>query len=117
MHPKQLLSAIACSLLVFTAAPCHAHDEAATTSLGRRKLAFLIPNLYGPAGLTLPNPTHQAHFDSSFQQNFGPLNTAIASQLTSLPIPSPASGLVYSFDKALGVYTRSARSFGPILAE
>jgi hypothetical protein len=99
--------------------PAFSYDEAApaNTNLGRRKLAFLIPNLYGPAGLTLPNPTHQAHFDSSFQKNFGPFNTAIASQLTSLPIPSPASGLTYTFDKTLGVYTRSARSFGPILSE
>ena len=108
--------------LVSTAAVClaggaYSHDDAATTVSGRRKLAFLIPNLYGPTGLTLPNPTHQAHFDSSFQANFGPFNTAIASQLTSLPIPSPASGLTYTFDKNLGVYSRSAKSFGPILAE
>src|SRR5687768_9091419 len=87
--------------------PVYSHDEVSSaTTLGRRKLAFLIPNLFGPTGLTLPNPTHQAHFDSSFQANFGPFNTAIASQLTSLPIPSPASGLVYTFDKTLGVYTR-----------
>ena len=118
MHLKQILRAVACMLFFFIAASAHdTEDPAVTTTLGRRKLAFLIPNLYGPTGLTLPNPTHQAHFDSSFQRNFGPLNTAIATQLTSLPIPSPASGLVYSFDKALGVYTRSARSFGPILSE
>jgi hypothetical protein len=118
MNRKQFSAIALVSLLVFLASPCQADDlPSGSTTLGRRKLAFLIPNLYGPTGLTLPNPTHQAHFDSSFQQNFGPLNTAIASQLTSLPIPSPASGLVYSFDKALGVYSRSARSFGPILAE
>ena len=56
------------------------------------KLAFLIPDLYGPGGLTLPNPDHEAHFDSSFQQNFGPFNSAVASQLSALPIPSSASG-------------------------
>jgi hypothetical protein len=81
------------------------------------KLAFLIPNLYGPNGLLLPNPNHEAHFDSDFQANFGPFNTAIGSQLTSLPLPSPASGFTYTFDPSLGVYTRSAQSFGPILAE
>jgi hypothetical protein len=111
-----ILAAVLC---VEGAIPGLAHDEvsAGGVNSGRRKLAFLIPNLYGPSGLTLPNPTHQAHFDSSFQQNFGPFNTAIASQLTSLPIPSPASGLTYTFDRSLGVYSRSARSFGPILAE
>ncbi len=81
------------------------------------KLAFLIPDLFGPEGLLLPNPTHEAHFESDFQANFGPFNTAIGTQLTSLPLPSPASGFTYTFDPALGVYNRSAQSFGPILAE
>ncbi len=81
------------------------------------KLAFVIPNLYGLDGLRLPNPDHEAHFNSAFQGNFGPLNAAIATQLTSLPIPSPASGFTYSFDPQLGIYDRSAASFGPILAE
>jgi hypothetical protein len=54
---------------------------------------------------------------SDFQANFSPLNTAIATQLTLLPIPSLASGFTYSFDRGAGVYTRSAQSFGPILSE
>lgn len=95
-----------------------AHDEATQSSnVNIRKLAYLIPNLFGPQGLVLPNPTHEAHFQSAFQSNFGPFNTAIAIQLTSLPIPSPASGFTYQFDKSTGAYTRSAQSFGPILAE
>jgi hypothetical protein len=81
------------------------------------KLAFAIPKLFGPDGLTLPNPNHLAHFDSDFQANFGPFDSAIGSQLTSLPLPSPASGFTYTFDPALGIYTRSAQSYGPILAE
>src|SRR5437667_911111 len=90
---------------------------AAQSGSQNRKLALIIPNLYGDQGLTLNNPTHFAHFDSDFQANFVPFNTALASQLTSLPIPSPASGFTYTFDKSLGVYTRSAQSLGPILAE
>lgn len=89
----------------------------AQTPMAAAKLAFLIPDLYGPGGLTLPNPDHEAHFDSSFQQNFGPFNTAVASQLSSLPLPSSASGFTYTFDPVLGVYNRSADSFGPILTE
>lgn len=81
------------------------------------KLTYLIPQLFGSDGLTLPNPNHLAHFDSDFQANFVPFNTAIGNQLTSLPLPSPASGFTYMFDSSLGVYTRSAQSFGPILAE
>ena len=98
-------------------APAVAHDELSPTQVGRRKLAFSIPYLYGSTGLTLPNLEHEAHFDSAFQNNFGPFNSAIGSQLSNLPIPSPASGFTYSFDKSLGVYTRSAQSFGPVLAE
>lgn len=96
--------------------PVAGADVMATANRGE-KLAFIIPNLFGQDGLTLPNPTHNAHFDSAFQANFIPFNTAIAGQLTSLPIPSPASGFTYSFDKSLGVYTSSTQSFGPILAE
>jgi hypothetical protein len=105
--------------LVALAGPTAWADGTVTSSgnVSRSKLAFLIPNLFGPEGLTLPNPNHEAHFDSAFQANFGPFNTAVASQLTSLPIPSPASGFTYTFDRSLGTYTRSAQSFGPILTE
>jgi hypothetical protein len=91
------------------------HAQTAQSSSG--KLAFLIPGLFGPDGLLLPNPKHEAHFESDFQANFGPFNTAIGSQLTSLPLPSTASGFTYTFDSALGVYTRSAQSYGPLMAE
>ncbi|MGH9630090.1 MAG: hypothetical protein ACRD7E_17375, partial [Bryobacteraceae bacterium] len=108
----------AAALLLSNTALAHGPEASESShSGGRRKLAFIITSLYGTGGLTLPNPVHEAHFDSAFQANFGPFNTAIASQLTSLPIPSPASGFTYTFDKSLGVYTRSAQSFGPILAE
>lgn len=36
---------------------------------------------------------------------------------TSQPIPSPASGFVYTFDPSAGAYVRSSQSFGPILSE
>lgn len=102
-------------VLICLSSAALAQTQTSTSSAG--KLAFLIPKLFGPDGLTLPNPKHLAHFDSDFQNNFGPFNSAIGSQLTSLPLPSPASGFTYSFDPDLGVYTRSAQSYGPILAE
>src|ERR1700704_1962253 len=102
------------SLVVFLA--CTLRAFAADPAQGL-KLANLIPNLYGPNGLTLPNPNHEAHFDSAFRSNFAPMNAALGSQLTSLPIPSPASGFTYIFDDSIGALTRSTNSFGPILAE
>ena len=85
------------------------------------KLAFVIPNLYGPGGLRLDNPDHDSHFVSSSSQTSGPLNsglsTAMARQLTSLPIASPASGFTYTLHPTLGVPVRSAQTFGSILTE
>jgi len=96
----------------------------APASRGDDKLAFLIPHLYGPTGLVvdsearLPNgQTHSAHFNSAFQAEFTQFNVAIASQLTGLPIPTPASGFTYTLDPGLGLFTRSTKSFGPILAD
>lgn len=108
MGPKIRTAAIVIMYLASLWAPLDAQE---------RKLAFVIPQLYGPEGLTLDNETHRAHFDSSFRENFSPFNSALASQLTSLPLPSTAAGFTYSYDPTLGIYNRSAQSFGPILAE
>jgi hypothetical protein len=87
-------------------------------------LALLIPNLYGPRGLIVDSEallpdgsTHSAHFNSAFQAEFTQFNISLASQLASVPLPSPASGFTYELDPALGVFKRSTQSFGPILAE
>jgi len=89
------------------------------------KLGLLIPTLYGPGGLTvdsvkpLPpnNELHTAHFNGSFQARFTQFNIALATTLSALPLPSPASGFTYNYDPASGGYTLSTQSFGPILAE
>jgi hypothetical protein len=89
-----------------------------------KDLVTLIPNLYGPRGLIVDTDAplaggvdHSAHFNSSFQSEFTQINVSIATQLLTLPLPSPASGFTYGFDPKLGVFTRSTQSFGPILAE
>ena len=61
--------------------------------------------------------THSAHFNSRFQSDFTQFNTALASQIVNVPLPSPASGFTYEFDASLGVFARTTQSFGPILAE
>ncbi len=82
-----------------------------------RALGCVVRNLYGPGGLTLPNPTHRAHFSNESQANLTPLNAALGTQLTLLPLASPASGYTFTFDPAAGVYTRSSQTFGPILSD
>ncbi len=88
------------------------------------KLSLLIPHIYGPNGLTvnsqavnLDGTTHIAHFNDDFQQQFRGFNTALAGQLTSLPLPSPASGFTYTLDLSTGLQQRSTQSFGPLQTE
>jgi hypothetical protein len=83
-----------------------------------QNLSELIPDLFGATGLNVESTSaHNAHFLSSFQANFTPFNTAIASQLAAVPLPSPASGFTYTLDSSLGVFKRSTQSFGPILSD
>jgi hypothetical protein len=83
--------------------------------------ACVLPNLFGPAGITLfPSPQfpHYAHFIGSAQTIMNQtLSSAIGTQLAVLPFISPASGFTYEFDTSLGVFTRSTASFGPIYSE
>ena len=84
-------------------------------------LSTLFEDIFGPRGLVLNSDdvqldgaTHAAHFNSAFQSEFRLMNVALTSQLTTVPLPSPASGFTYNFDSATGTFLRSTRSFGPI---
>jgi len=81
----------------------------------------VLPNLFGSQGLTLfnnPNFSHFAHFVGSAQETLNQtVSTAIATQLTTLPLISPASGFTYKYDSATGAFVRSTTSLGPVYAE
>lgn len=78
-----------------------------TTNL-QSSMLCVIPQAYGVNGLILPNPNHAAHFEGSeSNQFFVPLNVYVGTELSLLSIASPASGVLLSFDKSLGVVTRS----------
>ena len=81
----------------------------------------VLPNLFGSQGLTLTSNgafPHYAHFIGSAQQTLNlTLSSAIATQLATLPIISPASGFTFSYDKSAGVFVRSTTSFGPVYTE
>src|SRR5688500_9129563 len=76
-------------------------------------------------GITLAPPTapfasHEAHFIAEDSPQFRAVqqfSAALANQLSSFPIASSAGGFTYRFDPALGVFTRSADSFGPVYSE
>lgn len=90
------------------------------------KLICVIPQLYNPpgeggvVGLTLANPAHRAHFGMDSQADIAALTAltgTVGSQSTALRLASPASGIIFAFDKRLAVVKRSTESYGPILGE
>ena len=112
---KTTMLLVAC--LLISAGELRAQSQPAT-------LATLFQDVYGPNGLVLNSDdvqldgsNHSAHFNSAFQSDFRLVNIALTSQLTAVPLPSPASGFTYKFDAATGTFVRSTTSFGPILAD
>jgi hypothetical protein len=110
------------SLVLFVVSLLSAGGAAAQTRPAT--LSTVFDDIFGPNGLAvssddvlLDGTTHAAHFNSSFQSDFRLMNIALTSQLTAVPVPSPASGFTYKFDPATGTFQRSTRSFGPILAD
>jgi hypothetical protein len=106
-----------CVWLLGSAAPGAAQTRPAT-------LSTLFDDVFGPSGLVvssddiqLDGTNHAAHFNSSFQSDFRLMNVALTSQLTAVPLPSPASGFTYRFDPSTGTFVRSTQSFGPLLTD
>lgn len=76
----------------------------------------------GTIACLLPNVVDSAlhSVDPSLPGVPGPLSgdAALLGPLTSsLPLPSPASGISYTFDSSTGAYIRTPQTLGPILAE
>jgi hypothetical protein len=86
---------------------------AASACTGKANLLCAIPNVFGPYGLVLPHPGVSPSFASSFQTDFA----QTATQLTLLPLASPASGFVYEYDAQTGLYSRTSQSLGPVVTE
>ena len=102
-------------LVVSSASLVHAQNPCSSPS---SNLICIIPQLYSSTGgVNLPNAAHRAHFDADFQQNATALTASVGTELTALRLASPTSGIIFVFDKGLGVVTRSTESYGPILGE
>ena len=116
--------------LLALAGPAFADGTHATGSYKPYSLAADVPNLsmifanlFGPTGLTVDSEadlgdgqSHTAHFNSAFQSELAQFTVALTSKLVSVPLPSPASSVVYEYN-AEGDLVRSQKSFGPLLAE
>jgi hypothetical protein len=93
------------------------------TSLVSGRLAYSQVVTPGSAGFCgshqdklfclLPNTFAEANSDA-----FTPLTSSFASQLTQLPLASPASGIIYILDPALKVQVPAGQeTYGPVLTE
>src|SRR4029450_1913551 len=83
------------ALLVMLVCATAADADHSSSSGG---LSGVIPNLFGRGGvLLLPTAsvggdTHQPHFSASSEQQLTVINDSLRGQLSTLPLPSPASG-------------------------
>src|SRR5499426_1389515 len=109
--------------LMAMTAPAYA-QEPINVAVQVTELSRIFTQLYGANGLVvnsltaLPSgATHSGHFNSGFESEFSQFSTALTSQIVSLALPPPASGFTYQFDPALGVFSRTTTSLGPIMSE
>jgi hypothetical protein len=87
-------------------------------------LACVIPQEYGAdqpfkfssAGVFKANG-HEGHFDDSIFNSLRPLTADIGRQANLLPLASPSSGFVLTYDPSLKTFVTSTDSLGPVLGE
>ena len=113
------------SLLFVLAAP---YPLAAHTLISEMLLKALLSDvvLAPPTG---PFVSHEAHFRPILDGELAPgfevnqlelplaINTIIASQLSTIPVGSSSGGFAYTFDPALGTFSRQSSTFGSAFAE
>ena len=107
------------TVLVVVFVNCEASAQSPQPASGPtdpRKLAYVVSSLIDQMVLSLDAPL-QPVIRASIDPSLGSVNSALAAQLSNLPIPSPASGYRYVFDPTLGVYVRQVQNLGPVLAE
>jgi hypothetical protein len=83
-------------------------------------LSGFLLRFFAPSNpVILADTGHAAHFGSQpgAQATLTQLNRGIATQLATSPVGSSSGGFSYVFDPALGVFSRSTDSFGPLFAE
>ena len=126
-----IISLLSLSGALYAQGPCPTANSTTTNVTLSHDLICTVPQIYGPGGLVGVNNNgplgstdqnsaafkHSVHFQDSALASFAPLATEIGTQLSQLPLTSPASGFIFTFNSSLGIYARSAENFGPILTE
>src|SRR5580693_10364786 len=73
--------------------------------------------LYSYGGPPKVVDSHPGHFASDFSTTLSPLTGDIARQANLLPLASPSSGVLLTYDSSLKTFVVSTNSLGPILGE
>jgi hypothetical protein len=94
-------------LLVGLLRPVPSDAQANVCATHPGSLVCLPNTLYGTPQSTPSNPFLP----------WAPVFSAAGAQLSLLPIPSPASGILLRFDRSTAVFTRVNETLGPILSE
>jgi Putative MetA-pathway of phenol degradation len=117
MRPWIYRVSIAAALGLLVPQPAICQDE-------RLPLSEILTNLFGNTIVLAPRstpevPSHAAHFKPSEEQLRTPeqFNQQIVTLLSTFPFGSSAAGFTYTYDPALGTFTRSSESFGPLFTE
>jgi hypothetical protein len=106
-------------IVLLAVAVCCVAPRVGAEDVGNLLLRFFSPS--NPVILREnPEPfNHAAHFISqeNAQAILRELNTGIATQVSTFPLGSSSPGFTYTFDPSVGVFSRSAESFGPVFGE
>src|SRR5918993_2834330 len=109
-------------LAVLSAAACVLTPGAASGQSGG-PVGEVLPNLFGRTIVLTPTstpdvPNHAAHFRPGIDQLQTPqqFNSQLVTLLATFPVGSSSGGFTYTFNPALGTFSRSSESFGPLFA-
>jgi len=114
------VAALVAVVCLFCCGATYAQGPCSTQSSA---LACVIPQEYGSAHpFTLedelfPIGQHPEHFDPAINAKLKPFAADIGTQANLLPIASPSSGFVLTYDPSLKTFVTSTDSLGPILGE
>ena len=90
--------------------------QVASTTGQPGKQAFILPNLLDQAVSAAPSGLQPVLRDA-IQPRWVSLNASVATELSNLPNPTPASAIQYVWDRDSGTFQGTPQSFGPIISE
>lgn len=111
------------NLSIFVAGVCLLVASSASAE-PQTPVAEVLPNLFGNTIVLTPSstpdfPSHAAHFKPGVDQLQTPLqfNQQLVTLISTVPVGSSSGGFTYTFNPALGTFSRTSESFGPLFAE